>query len=112
MRPGFEVMFFGFEFGAAELSLEKFRNALKFFVVFLGDGFAGRGNDHRQKDEIGNDSRCPARALPCSRKLIAIARPPRKQQSADFQCSFCNSSFFFTAVSAWPARPPRTARTK
>jgi len=28
MRPNFEVFFFGFEFCAAELSLEKFRNAL------------------------------------------------------------------------------------
>jgi len=31
MRRGFEVMCVFFEFGAAELSLEKFRNALNSF---------------------------------------------------------------------------------
>jgi len=50
-------MFLVVEFGAAELFLEKFRNALNSFVAFLGDGFAGRGKSNRQKDEIANHSR-------------------------------------------------------
>jgi hypothetical protein len=56
LRPDFRGAVFSFEFCAAELSLEKFRNALNFFVVSFGDGYAGRGKNRRQKEEIENQS--------------------------------------------------------
>jgi hypothetical protein len=49
---------FIFEFGAAELSLEKFRNALNVFYCFFGKRtLTGRGIYNRQKDENMNCSR-------------------------------------------------------
>lgn len=80
MASGFEVCF-GFEFGAAELSLEKFRNALN-WLRFGSRACVRRGKNFRQKDERLKHSRWPAHALPFSRKLITTARPPCKQQSA------------------------------
>src|ERR1019366_2318112 len=63
--------FIGFEFGAAELSLEKFRNALNSVCLFVGRrAGTGRGNYNRQKDELVNHSRWPARALPSSNKVV------------------------------------------
>jgi len=47
----FEVCFI-FEFGAAELSLEKFRNALNLFYCFGSRTTIYREQNDRQKDEL------------------------------------------------------------
>jgi len=43
---------FDFEFGAAELSLEKFRNALNSCCCFGSRTTIHRENNYRQKDEL------------------------------------------------------------
>jgi hypothetical protein len=55
---------FIFEFGAAELSLEKFRNALNLHSCFGSRTTIHRGKNDRQKDELVKHSCWPARALP------------------------------------------------
>jgi hypothetical protein len=67
---------FGFEFFAAKLSLEKFRNGLNLLHW-------GRP-DNRQKDELLKHSCWPATAPPPSPKLITTARGARKPQSVGF----------------------------
>jgi hypothetical protein len=80
---------FGFDFYAAELSLEKFHNVLNGFCV--GSRGVNLRENHRQKDERMKHSCWPAHALPLSRKFLPTAPRPRKQQSGETRCFFGSS---------------------